>query len=303
MYHEIAHNRRRSAEVVACFLVLWVGIGALVGLATSATTAGLVAWAAVFAVVAALAAVWAVTRGDRMVLALSGAQPADPVAYAQVHNIVEALAIGAGIPKPAVYVVEDRSPNAFATGTRPDRASVTVTTGLLETMNREELEGVLGHEMSHIRNEDVRLLLVVSTLIGFAAVAASIIWRSVFMVRTRGRDSAQIYAAAMLVAALLAIMALVVGPLMRLALSRSRESLADASGVELTRNPAGLLHALEKLAANDAAPQRINHATASMWIDDPLAHHEGWFHRLFDTHPPIENRIAALRRILEVQEV
>ena len=303
MYHQIARNQRRSAVVVACFVLVWIGIGALIGLATSGAATGMVAWAAVFAVLAGLAAVFALRRGDRMVLALAGARPADPVAYVQVHNIVEALSIGAGIPKPAVYVIDDPSPNAFATGTTPQKASVAVTTGLLEMMNREELEGVLGHEMSHVRNYDVRLLLVVSTLIALAALLASIVWQSLFSVRMRGRDSAQIYMAALVIAGLLSVVAVVVGPLMQLALSRSRESLADASSVELTRNPAGLLHALQKLAANDKPLQRVNHATAAMCIDDPLAHHEGWWHRLFDTHPPIQERIAALQRIAAVQEV
>ena len=224
-----------------------------------------------------------------MVLRTSGAVPADPAQYQQLHNLVEALAIGDGIPKPAVYVINDPSPNAFATGVSPEKASITFTTGLLADMNREELEGVTGHEMSHIKNHDIRLLLIVGTMIGMAALLASILWRERILRRrrTRGRDNGNqlvivIFAAGLL----LAVVGFIFGPLIRLALSRRRESLADVSGVELTRNPAGLLSALKKLQQNDKPFKNMNHATAAMCIDDPLQHHEAWYHRLYDTHPP-----------------
>ena len=230
-------------------------------------------------------------------LSVSGAQPADPNRYPALHNIVEALAIGEGIPKPDVYVIDDPSPNAFATGTSPKHAAVTATTGLLAIMNREELEGVIGHEMSHIKNYDVRLLLIVSTLIGMAGLLASLVWRSAFFMRARGRNSGQIMIVVFLAGLLLGLVALVFGPLIRLALSRRREELADVSGVELTRNPAGLISALRKLEQNDQPFAKFNHATAAMCIDDPLQHHESWMHRLFDTHPPISERIAVLEQI------
>jgi heat shock protein HtpX len=232
---------------------------------------------------------------------VSGAQPADPNRYQALHNIVEALAIGEGLPKPDVYVIDDPSPNAFATGTSPKHAAVTVTTGLLAIMNREELEGVIGHEMSHIKNYDVRLLLIVSTLIGMAGLLASVVWRSAFFMRPRGRDSGQIMIVVFLAGLLLGLVALVFGPLIRLALSRRREELADVSSVELTRNPAGLISALRKLEQNDKPFAKFNHATAAMCIDDPLQHHESWMHRLFDTHPPISERIAVLERIMQGQ--
>jgi len=239
-----------------------------------------------------------------MVLRVSGAVPADPYEFRQVHDLVESLAIGEGIPKPAVYVIDDPSPNAFATGVSPDRAAITFTTGLLAIMNREELEGVIGHEMSHIKNHDIRLLLLVGTLIGLAALLASILWRSAFFVRGgRGRGGDQLAVLVIVAGALLAIVGLIFGPLMRLALSRRRESLADASGVELTRNPAGLLSALRKLEQNDEPFRNMNHATAAMCIDDPLQHHDAWYHHLYDTHPPIEQRIAALEKMLVGQTV
>ncbi len=185
----------------------------------------------------------------------------------------------------------------------PDRAAVTVTTGLLAMMNREELEGVLAHEMSHIRNYDTRLLLIVSTLIGMAGLLAGLIWRGAVFTRARGRSGAQIMLVALAAGALLSIVGFILGPVIRLAISRRRESLADASGVELTRNPYGLIGALRKLQTNNRPLARANHATAAMCIDDPLQHVRGAIHHLYDTHPPIAERIATLERIAQGQTV
>jgi heat shock protein HtpX len=308
MYEQITRNKRRAATYVALFFFSWVGIGALVGAlwaALSAHTAGASppvggdsAIGALIAAAFALAGiVFSLSSGARLVLAVSGAEPADPVRYRELHNIVEALSIGEGLPKPEVYVIADPSPNAFATGTSPEHAAITATTGLLSIMNREELEGVIAHEMSHIKNYDVRLLLIVSTLIGLAGLLASLVWRSTFFVRSRGRQSGQVMLVVFAAGALLSVVAVLFGPLVRLALSRRRESLADVSGVALTRNPTGLIHALQKLQANDQPFASFNHATAAMCIDDPLQHHDSWVHRLFDTHPPISERIAALQQI------
>jgi len=308
MYEQIAANKRRAVAYVALFFVVWVGIGALVGwlwAAVSRSSPGVpapvgrdVAVGVAAAAVFALAGIALSLRsGTRLVLAASGARPADPDRYRQLHNIVEALAIGEGLPKPDVYVIDDPSPNAFATGTSPQHAAIAATTGLLAIMNREELEGVIAHEMSHIKNYDVRLLLIVSTLIGLAGLLASIVWRSALFMRPRGRQSGPIMIAIFGAGVLLGVVAVIFGPLVRLALSRQRESLADVSGVELTRNPVGLIHALQKLEANDKPFARFNHATAAMCIDDPLQHHESWVHHLFDTHPPISERIAVLEHI------
>jgi heat shock protein HtpX len=298
---EIARNKRRSAIVIVLFVLVWAGIGALLGAlfggSSGSPVGGIVTGVVIAALVAVSCAVYAYSSGSRLVLAVSGARLADAEQYRQLHNVVEAMAISAGIPKPAVYVIDDPSPNAFATGVSPDRAAITATTGLLAIMNREELEGVISHEMSHIRNYDVRLILIVTTLIGFAALVASLLWRSAFFMRPRGRDSGQIVLLVYAAAAVLTLVAFVVGPLIQLALSRSREELADVSGANLTRNPVGLIHALQKLEANDKPFAGFNHATAAMCIDDPLQHHEAWFHHLFDTHPPLEERIAILERI------
>ena len=305
MLEEIARNKRRSVLVIALFIAVWVGIGVLIGalagggsgsegpsIATGVVAAGLLA---------VLATVFALTSGSRLVLAVSGARPADPSQYQQLHDVVEGMAISAGLPKPAVYVIDDPSPNAFATGISPNKAAITATTGLLQIMNRDELEGVISHEMSHIKNYDVRLILIVSTLIGFAGLLAGLVWRSAFFMRPRGRDAEQVTIVIFAAGVLLTIVAFIVGPLIQFALSRSREELADVSGANLTRNPTGLLHALQKLEQNDKPFAGFNHATAAMCIDDPLQHHEGLAHRLFDTHPPLEERIAILQKIAQGQ--
>jgi heat shock protein HtpX len=322
VYSEIASNKRRSVLVIVLFFVVWLAIGAACGLIFKAVyrhsvNTGLApvpptnyGWTPVIVgmvicgVLAFGGIIYSLDAGAGMVLRVSGAVPADPARYRQLHNLVEALAIGEGIPKPAVYVINDPSPNAFATGVSPDKAAITFTTGLLTMMNREELEGVTGHEMSHIKNHDIRLLLVVGTMIGMAALLASILWRSAFFAGGgRGNRGNQLMLVVFAAGALLAVVGFIFGPLMRLALSRRRESLADVSGVELTRNPAGLLSALKKLQQNDQPFKKMNHATAAMCIDDPLQHHEAWYHHLYDTHPPIEERIAALEKIASGQSV
>ncbi|TMC39413.1 MAG: protease [Chloroflexi bacterium] len=297
MYHQIARNKRNSIIVIAGFLVVWLAAGLVIG-ALASGEGGAIAGAVVLGILGAGAALYAYYFGAATVLSAMGAREADPRQYQQLHNIVQALAIGDGLPLPKVYVIDDSSPNAFATGRDPNHAAVTVTTGLLQTMNREELEGVLAHEMSHIKNFDVRLLLVVTTMIGMAALIASAFWNSIGRTRLRGQGAIVVLA----IGVVFTLIAFIVGPLMQLALSRQRESLADVSGVELTRNPTGLISALQKIAQNDRPPERFNHAVAAMMIDNPEEHHGSFFNRLFDTHPPIAERIAALQRIASVQQ-
>jgi heat shock protein HtpX len=311
MYEQIARNKRRAVLYIVIFFLVWVGIGAVIGwlwAVSSSPASGAIGapvpaghdiavGIVIAAIFALLGIVFSLRSGARMVLAASGARPADPTRYRQLYDIVEALAIGDGVPTPAVYVIEDPSPNAFATGISPKKAAITATTGLLAMMNREELEGVIAHEMSHIKNYDVRLLVIVSTLIGMAGLLASLVWRSAFFMRPRGRQGGQLMLIVFAAGLLLGIVAIIFGPLVRLALSRRRESLADVSGVELTRNPRGLLRALRKLQTNDQPFAKFNHATAAMCIDDPLQHHEQWYHHLFDTHPPISERISVLEEI------
>src|SRR6266700_6816661 len=298
MYHQIARNKRNSIVVVTLFLLVWLLAGFVIGEFAGGNLTTAIIGGVILGALGVLAALWSYYFGAGTVLAAAGAREADPGQFQQLYNIVQTLSIGDGLPVPKVYIVDDPSPNAFATGRDPQHAAVTVTTGLLQMMNREELEGVLAHEMSHIKNFDVRLLLVVVTMIGLAALIASAFWHSVGRMRLRGNGAIVVLA----IGILFTVIAFVVGPLMQFALARQRESLADVSGVELTRNPGALISALQKISTNDKPPERFNHAVAAMMIDNPDEHHGSFFSRLFDTHPPISERIAALQRIASVQQ-
>jgi heat shock protein HtpX len=298
MYHQIDRNKRNSIIVIVLFLVVWLLAGFVIGGIANGTAGGILG-AIVLGALGIGAALFSYYLGSATVLSAVGAQEADPQQYQQLYNIVQTLAIGDGVPPPNVYIIEDPSPNAFATGRDPQHAAVTVTTGLLQMMNREELEGVLAHEMSHVKNYDVRMLLVVTTMIGLAALIASVYWNGALRFRSRDERATLIVFA---IGIVFTVIAFLLGPIMQMALSRQRESLADASGVELTRNPQGLLSALKKIAQNDKPPENFNHAVAAMCIDNPTEHHGSFFNHLFDTHPPIEERIAALERIAAVTQ-
>jgi len=297
MYHQISRNKRNSIIVITGFLLVWLLAGFVIGEFAGGLNYAITG-AIILGVLGVLAALYSYYLGSATVLSAVGAHEADPHQFQQLYNIVQTLAIGDGLPVPKVYIIEDPSPNAFATGRDPQHAAVTVTTGLLQMMNREELEGVLAHEMSHIKNFDVRLLLVVTTMIGLAAIISSVVWNGALRFRSRD-DRALLVVFA--VGIIFTLIAFIVGPIMQLALSRQRESLADVSGVDLTRNPVGLIGALKKIAANEKPMQRFNHAVAAMCIDNPTEHHGSFFNHLFDTHPPIEERIAALEKIASVQ--
>ncbi|HEX9559967.1 MAG TPA: M48 family metallopeptidase [Candidatus Dormibacteraeota bacterium] len=298
MYHQITRNKRNSIVVITLFLVVWLAAGFVIG-ELSGGIGYAIAGAIVLGVLGVLAALYSYYFGAATVLSAVGAKEADPRQFQQLYNIVQTLSIGDGLPVPKVYIIDDPSPNAFATGRDPQHAAVTVTMGLLQMMNREELEGVLAHEMSHIKNFDVRLLLVVTTMIGLAAIIASVFWNGALRFRTRDARALLVVFA---IGAIFTLIAFLVGPLMQLALSRQRESLADVSGVDLTRNPVGLISALKKIAQNEKPMQQFNHAVAAMCIDNPTEHHGSFFNHLFDTHPPIQERIAALEKIASVQQ-
>jgi heat shock protein HtpX len=299
MYHQIARNKRNTIIVVALFLAVWLLAGFVIGDIGGRNLASAIGGAILLGILGVGAALYSYYLGSATVLSAVGAREADPQQFQQLYNVVQTLAIGDGLPMPKVYIVDDPSPNAFATGRDPKHAAVTVTAGLLHMMNREELEGVLSHEMSHVKNYDVRLLLVVTTMIGMAALLASVVWRGAFSFRSRNSQAILVVIA---IGIIFSIIAVLVGPLMQMALSRQRESLADASGVDLTRNPAGLLSALKKIAANEQPMKNFNHAVAAMCIDNPKEHHGSFFNHLFDTHPPIEERIAALEKIAAVSQ-
>jgi len=254
---------------------------------------GILLFAVLFAVGTNVFAYW---NSDKVVVAMAGAKPADPVQYRDLHNIVENLAITAGLPKPRVYIIDDQAPNAFATGRDKEHAVVAVTTGLLNTMERTELEGVLAHELSHIGNRDMLVSTVAVVLVGFVTLASDFFLRSTFLGGGgRDRDGKGNPVLAIIAVALI-VLAPIIATLMQLAISRKREFLADASGALLTRYPEGLANALRKIGAYSEPMRRANNATAHLYISNPFGPgtKTSALAKLFMTHPPIEERIKAL---------
>ncbi len=259
-------------------------------------------------IVAAVGTGVAYWKSDAIALAMSHARPADPTTHARLHNLVEGLCIAAGLPKPRLYVIEDDAPNAFATGRSPRHAAVAVTTGLLDKLTRIELEGVLAHELSHIKNYDILVSTLAVTLVGVVALLSDFSLRFLWWGGPRHRDDsrpgggggpAAVLAVFGLVLLLLAPLA---ATLMQATISRRREALADVSGVALTRYPPGLISALEKLRDDSTVVHSSSRATAHLWVESPLARTpEGGrrvrMNRLFDTHPPLEERIQALKEL------
>jgi heat shock protein HtpX len=301
MYEQIAANKRRSIALVAGFVALVVLVGFFVGRLVGYGTIGTVA-ALVISAVMAFGSYW---WSDKVALAVSRAKPADPVQYQRLFNLIEGLCIAGGLPQPKVFIVEDPAPNAFATGRNPKHASIAVTTGLLDMMTRVELEGVLAHELSHIRNYDVLVSTLAVTLLGTVAIISDTVIRLTWWNggRTRrdgdrnvGNNPLAIIGFIMLIAAPF------IGKLFQLALSRRRETLADVSAVQMTRYPPGLISALEKLQADCTVTHSSTRATAHLWIENPVARStdEGKLsrlNRLFDTHPPLNERIALLQEL------
>ncbi len=295
IYGAIAANRWRTLALVAGFTVIVTLLAYFVGeyLAPGAGLALLP-----FGVgVSAVSAAGSYLAGDRIVLAQSRARELAPGEEPQLRNLVETLAIGLGVPPPKLYVIEDPAPNAFATGRDPAHASIAVTRGLLEKMDRTELEGVLAHEMSHVVNRDIRVMLLITVLVGTVALISDVLLRSMWWGGgRRGRDRERGGGGAIiaLVAIALAVLTPLIAGIIQFAVSRQREYLADASGALLTRYPEGLASALRKIAA-DPEPLRVaNKATASLYIWNPLKDAPMTMDRLFDTHPPIAERIRRL---------
>jgi heat shock protein HtpX len=299
----ISANKRRSLALAVIFVLLLVGVGLAINALIGYGIVGAVI-ALVIAAVAAFASYW---KSDVVALRISRAVPADPQQYARLHNLVEGLCIASGLPKPRVYVIDDPAPNAFATGRNPQHAAIAVTTGLLEMMNRVELEGVVAHELSHIRNYDILVSTLAVTMVGALAImsdlAIRVMWWNGGRTR-RGNDHNDNPIGALVAVAgfLLLMFAPLIAQLLQFAVSRKRESLADLSAIEMTRYPPGLISALEKLQADTTVTHSASRATAHLWIEQPVPRmrEEGRLanlNRLFDTHPPLEDRIAALREL------
>jgi heat shock protein HtpX len=295
IYTHTGKNVRKTWILVSVFFVIVIALGWV--FATIYDAPEILLIAVVFSVGMNVLSYW---FSDKLVLRMSGAQPVTREALPELYNVVENLAITAGLPLPKIYLMDDPALNAFATGRDPEHAVVAITTGLLQTLERDELEGVMAHELSHIGNRDMLLSTMVVVLVGFVTLMSDFFLRiTIFGGRGDRSGDGRIKLVLIIVGLVLAILSPIVATVMRLAISRKRELLADASGVMLTRYPEGLAKALEKIAASGVRMRKANNATAHLFIADPFGKKtkKRWLHNLFLTHPPAEERIAALRNM------
>jgi heat shock protein HtpX len=298
IYEQQAKNKRFTWAVIAGFIVLFIFIGTMFDMVYT----GVPLFSIIALIAAGFSSYMSYLYGDKMVLFSSKAVSLDlddPL-QRQWQNIVEEMSIASGLPLPKTYIIDEKDPNAFATGRDPEHSSIAVTKGLLGRLNRDELQAVAAHEMSHIRNYDIRLMLVISVLVGAIALIADWTWRSLF--RSRRRDSRSSGNAGLILLVIwvvTAILAPIISQMMAMFVSRRREYLADASGAELTRNPLALASALEKIDSAVEPTASAYQGNAHLWICDPkgtsMGLREGWAAELFATHPPIARRISALK--------
>jgi len=296
VYDRIGQNRRDTFLLLLAFVALVAGMSIAVGIILGLPYP----YAPLLIIPFLLFALFSYYSSSRVALAISQAHRVTKEEEPELFRTVENLCIGAGLPMPEVYVIEDGSPNAFATGRDPQHAAIAVTRGLLQKMDHLELEGVIAHELSHIGNYDIRLMTVVVVLVGLIALMADFMLRlTLFGAGRRGSNRDRNAGAATLIIYAVALLAVILTPiaaqLIRFAISRQREYLADASGALLTRYPEGLARALEKISADPDPLEVANKATAHLYINDPLREHGSFLNSLFSKHPPIEERIQRLR--------
>ncbi len=291
IYQQIASNKRKTLILIALFVVFVIIFGYIISLFFDFGLLGLGVFLIIFGVITYIS----YYNSDKVALALSHAKPATKENYPQLYSIVENLSIGLGQPVPKIYVIEDPAMNAFATGRDPKHSAVAATTGLLQALTKPELEGVMAHELSHVRNYDIRLMSLVVILAGSIAIISDFFLRSLIWGGGDRKNSNGILIVIALVAAVLAPIAAV---LIKLSVSRNREYLADASGALLTRYPDGLASALEKISKHSNI-KNASHATAHMFIESPFSGKEtrNFFSNLYSTHPPAQERIKRLREM------
>jgi len=304
VYEAQSANRFKSALVMALFIlfvsvsvyVISIAMGAYFGYEP-----GGLGIAGIAFIISGLTTLVSYYASDKIVLAISSARPADRKKDFHFYTVAENLSIAAGMPKPKLYVIEDSAPNAFATGRDPDHAVICATTGLLAKLDRTELEGVIAHELSHIKNYDTRLMSIVAILVGMVALLGDIFLRISFRGSRSDKKENQAGAIFLLLGIVFAILSPIISQLIQLAVARRREFLADASSVLVTRQPSGLISALGKIASDHEPLEAANKATAHLYIVNPFKEKGhgavDWFSGLFNTHPPISERIAALRKM------
>lgn len=294
-YTEIGANKRNSIILLTIFLIFVIALGWVFSRALN--NPAIVPIAVLVSIAMSVGSYW---YSDKIVLTMSRAKEIQHNENPELYHILENLCITAGLPMPKFYMIDDSAPNAFATGRDPQHAVVVVTSGLLGKLNKTELEGVIAHELSHIGNYDIRLSTLIVVLVGIIALMSDFFMRYLWWGGgRRGRDNdrggGQLQAILLVVGIILAIVSPIIATLMQLAISRKREYLADASGALLTRYPEGLASALEKISMDTEPLEVANKATAHLYIANPLKDRPSWLNSLFNTHPPIEERVARLR--------
>ena len=299
LFDQIASNKRRTWVLLIAFFALLAIIGAAVGYLWFDSILGGVLIAFIIGGIYAFSMIF---QSTEVVMSMNGARQVTEAEAPDLYHVVEDMAMVAQVPMPRVYIVEDSSPNAFATGSKPENAAVAATTGLLNMMNREELEAVIGHEVSHIRNYDIRISTIAVALASAVTMLSSIAGRMMWFgggSRRRSNDDRDSSSGLGIIMLLLSLIVIVLAPLaatlVQLAISRQREFLADASSVELTRNPQGMINALQKLDGSEPMHRKVDDASAALYINDPKK--EGGLQKLFYTHPPISERVDRLRKM------
>ena len=297
LFDQIASNKRRTWVLLVAFFALLALIGAAVGyLWLDSPFGGM----AIAFIIGGIYAVTMIFQSTEIVMSMNGAREVSEQEAPELYHVVQDMAMVAQIPMPRVYIVEDVSPNAFATGSKPENAAVAATTGLLALMNREELESVMGHEVSHIRNYDIRIstiaVALTSAVTMLSSMAGRMMWYGGGGRRRNDRDNDNGLGIILMIVSLLALLlAPLAATLVQLAISRQREYLADASSVELTRNPRGMINALLKLDNSQPMEHHVDDASAALYINDPKK--KGGLQKLFYTHPPISDRIERLKNM------
>lgn len=300
-YDQVAANKRNSLFMAVLVIGLLGLLGFAIGYAVVGSPAGGIGATGLALAIGSISGIASFFGGDKLVLTVSGAHPVDEASAPQLLNVVREMALAANVPMPAVYLIDDSAPNAFATGRDPAHASVAITTGLLEKLDREELQGVIGHELSHVRNLDIRFSLMVGVMVGAIAILADFFLRFTFWGGGRRSNSREggggAQAIVFVIAIVLAILAPLISRFIQLAVSRQREYLADASAVDLTRNPHGLERALAKISADPEVLEVANRGTQHMYFTNPIKNFEKRSSGLMSTHPPILDRINRLREL------
>lgn len=298
MYTQIDQNKRNTRILMYLFIFFFTMLGYVFGLIWIGSDEGAIGLMGILGIAAIIYAMISYYAAGKIALGITGAKEIKRVDNPTLYRTVENLAIAGGVPTPKIYLIDDTALNAFATGRDPNHAYVAITSGLLDKLEKPELEGVMAHELSHIKNYDIRLQSLTVALIGLIALISDVFLRSMYYGgRSRRRSSGKAGGILILVGIVLAILSPIIAKLMHLAISRQREYLADASGALLTRYPEGLARALEKIKADTEPLEAANKATAHMYIENPLRNEQGmkWMNKLFSTHPNINDRIARLR--------